>query len=102
MVVENAVGKCPQVVANIAGFHVTCLIDLQVGVRRVNSDRGFLPLPPRGEGQPTYGYIIMGCDDINPRLAVLYVEFVNMWTETSGNVFFFVVKDTTNHKMSQL
>ena len=59
MEVENAIGKWPQVVANIAGVHVVCLIDLQVGVGKVNSDRGFLPPPPRGEGQPTDGWVVM-------------------------------------------
>ena len=102
MVMEKAVRKCLQVVANIAGVHVACLIDLQVGVGRVNSDRGFLPLPPQGEGQPTDGYIIMDCDNINTRVAVPYVGFVEANFLICGQrlpgLFFFVMKHPTNQE----
>ena len=83
---EKAVGKCPQVVANIAGVNVACLVDSGLEVLTV-----------------TEGFFRRHLEEkVNRPMDIGFVEAdLLIRGQRLPGMVFFVVKDPTDHKMAQ-
>ena len=102
-VLQKAVGKCPQVVAKIAGVNVACLVDSGSEVSTV-TEGFFRRHLEENVNRPmdTSSWIAITSTQ---GLPVPYVGFVEADLLISGQrlpgMGFFVVKDPTDHKMAQ-